>query len=516
MPAVLAWTETQPLGDFNSTWKCASTSSDGTIRLVGVFGGRLYLTSDSGDSWAETQPAGAANKNWTRVAVSANGQYMLAGIDNGRLYLSINYGVGWSEIQPDGNVDRYWRTLGISATGQYMIAAQARSAVQTGKLWISTNYGANWTDVSPAGNQYWYDGDISADGSKVIAVSGSTGGNLYKSSNYGALGSWSVSQPMGTTAYYWLGKISGDGNCILVGTTTRAYYSPNFGSSWSEVRPRGDANYIWAIGDVNYDGSLIFLANDPTVSDRVYSSEDGGSSWNDELVAGDVNSTWGTVCVDYTNYAIAGVSNGRLYLGEFPLPGKPLNPDPTDTEVGTDISDYTLSWETGGQTDTYDVYVGESAGSLVLASSAQIGTSLVIPEAYRLARTVETWYWRVDATNIYGTTTGDVWSFSPYWAPEITVQSTSHGVILNNYVTLSVTANGIPTPTYQWKLNGSIIDGATSSSYSFYATALGSNTYTCVATNSEGSDTTDPIIITVVEAAFTYNLFNMQLDIDRN
>jgi len=515
--SVLAWTETRPAGDFSWNWYYPSCSSDGVYRLAPINGNRLYLSSNSGSSWSETRPAGDVSLNWYRTAVSGNGQYMLAGVDNGRLYLSINYGANWSEIQPDGNVNRYWRTTAISSTGQYMLVAQARSGVVTGKVWVSTNYGANWTDVTPGGNMYYYDGDISSDGSKCIVSSGSSSGRVYKSSNYGALGSWSETQPAGAvTKYWWLSKISGDGNVLMAGNAERVFISTNFGSNWTETRPEGDVDMKWAVGDLNYDGSMIFLANEPATLGRLWSSENSGSSWVDAQPAGDVDSQYGGVCVDNTNNALVGIYGGRLYNGMFPLPGKPINPDPSDTEVGVDFSDYTVSWETGGLTDTYDIYVGEAPGSLVLASSAQAGTSLEIPEAYRLDRTVDTWYWRVDATNVYGTTTGDVWSFSPYWAPEITSQSASHGVILNSYVTLSVTANGIPAPTYQWKLNGAIIDGATSSSYSFYATTLGSHTYTCVVTNSEGSDTTDPIIITVVEAAFTYNLFNMQLDIDRS
>jgi hypothetical protein len=60
--------------------------------------------------------------------------------------------------------------------------------------------------------------------------------------------------------------------------------------------------------------------------------------------------------------------------------------------------------------ETYDVYFGTVSGSLTKVSSGQSGLSLAMPGLpldYGII-----YYWRVDATNEYGTTTGDTWYFT--------------------------------------------------------------------------------------------------------
>jgi hypothetical protein len=64
--------------------------------------------------------------------------------------------------------------------------------------------------------------------------------------------------------------------------------------------------------------------------------------------------------------------------------------------------------------------------------------------------------------------------------------------------TFSVAAAGIPLPGYQWYENGFGIPGATSSSYSKVAGLADTNaTFVCVITNSVGSVTSNPALLTV-------------------
>ena len=58
--------------------------------------------------------------------------------------------------------------------------------------------------------------------------------------------------------------------------------------------------------------------------------------------------------------------------------------------------------------ETYDIYFGPT-GDLSLISAEQAGLSIEVP--YVLEYNTE-YSWRVDATNEFGTTTGDVWSFT--------------------------------------------------------------------------------------------------------
>lgn len=95
-------------------------------------------------------------------------------------------------------------------------------------------------------------------------------------------------------------------------------------------------------------------------------------------------------------------------------PTKAKTPAPTDAASDVTLDQATLTWEDGGNADTYNVYYGDTSGNLTLVSSAQAGTSLTVtgitlgsPYDYVVTR-----YWRIDSINAGGTTTGDEWSFT--------------------------------------------------------------------------------------------------------
>ncbi len=85
--------------------------------------------------------------------------------------------------------------------------------------------------------------------------------------------------------------------------------------------------------------------------------------------------------------------------------------------------------------------------------------------------------------------------------PEILAQPQSQTVALGDNVTLSVVAKGTNPLAYQWKKDGTIIEGATESSYiisSFASSHAGA--YTVTITNPEGSVTSNAAILTVTQS----------------
>jgi hypothetical protein len=96
------------------------------------------------------------------------------------------------------------------------------------------------------------------------------------------------------------------------------------------------------------------------------------------------------------------------------LPEKPINPAPEDEEKKVAITTPNLTWESGAGTqpagETYDVYFGETSGSLELAEVGVATPTLEMPPAGYLDYS-KNYYWRVDAVNEAGTTTGDEWTF---------------------------------------------------------------------------------------------------------
>lgn len=111
-----------------------------------------------------------------------------------------------------------------------------------------------------------------------------------------------------------------------------------------------------------------------------------------------------------------------IVYGDAATPAKPTTPTPEDSATDVDFSDLTFSWVDGGGADTYDVYMGWQSGNLEMVSEAQDGTSYVTT-IVELTAKISGWptsnqvYWRIDATNAYGTTTGDEWSFAS--APQV-------------------------------------------------------------------------------------------------
>lgn len=87
-------------------------------------------------------------------------------------------------------------------------------------------------------------------------------------------------------------------------------------------------------------------------------------------------------------------------------------------------------------------------------------------------------------------------------APAVTTQPSSASVAAGATSTFTAAFSGTPTPTRQWFRNGAAISGATGLSYSL-ATVLGDTgaIFTCTATNSAGTISTNAVTLTVTATA---------------
>lgn len=102
----------------------------------------------------------------------------------------------------------------------------------------------------------------------------------------------------------------------------------------------------------------------------------------------------------------------------LPPPSQAINPSPADGVTNVDVNN-NLSWTSGVDTDSHNVYFGTTSGSLVFQGN-QTGNSF---SPGTLLETT-TYYWRIDEVNGIGTTTGAEWSFTtedPLPADVITV-----------------------------------------------------------------------------------------------
>ena len=88
--------------------------------------------------------------------------------------------------------------------------------------------------------------------------------------------------------------------------------------------------------------------------------------------------------------------------------------------------------------------------------------------------------------------------------PFIMTQPQSQSVTTGTGVTFTVSASGVPAPTYQWFFNGSPFTGATSSTLSFTNVRISdAGDYTVVVTNALGTATSNKATLTVAAAAPT-------------
>ncbi len=105
----------------------------------------------------------------------------------------------------------------------------------------------------------------------------------------------------------------------------------------------------------------------------------------------------------------------------------------------------------------------------------------------------------VTVTNSLGSVTSNSATLTVNVPPTITGQPASQTVISGQTATFSVTATGTGTLTYQWKKNGTAINGATSASYTTPATAGADNgaQFSVTITDIAGNATSNAATLTV-------------------
>lgn len=105
---------------------------------------------------------------------------------------------------------------------------------------------------------------------------------------------------------------------------------------------------------------------------------------------------------------------GRREVIDSP-PDKVTSIIPINLSVNLQL-DQIISWGRSPRAQSYDVYLGTAAETLVLVSDGQIARTFVPTLVLST-----TYYFRIDAANTLGTTAGDVISFSTWNADDIWV-----------------------------------------------------------------------------------------------
>lgn len=208
---------------------------------------------------------------------------------------------------------------------------------------------------------------------------------------------------------------------IIVKATDPTPADESTGVSTTRTKVYWQQDYNLLSGTLTYNIYFGEIGNMELISEQEYV----GSYWGESctlttypLVNG-VTYQWRVDGI--TDYAVTTGDTWTFTVGGDG-PAKPINPTPAHEQSEFEF-DSTLSWEDGGGATSYNVYVGVD-GDLTLVSEEQETLSFVLnasgialffyidPETHEIVRNSNC-YWRVDAVNEVGTTTGDIWWFDP-------------------------------------------------------------------------------------------------------
>jgi hypothetical protein len=110
----------------------------------------------------------------------------------------------------------------------------------------------------------------------------------------------------------------------------------------------------------------------------------------------------------------AAANRPKLIVSYTAAPGPATNPSPAHLATEVAYPNVTLAWAAGEDAASHEVHFGtDSTPDSGELQGSQAGATF---DATGLGP-LTTYYWRIDETNAYGTTTGSVWSFTTADAP---------------------------------------------------------------------------------------------------
>jgi hypothetical protein len=177
--------------------------------------------------------------------------------------------------------------------------------------------------------------------------------------------------------------------------------------------PANGASYVTANVDLSWTAGLfstssnVYFGTDPTPDSSEFKGNQTAVTYDPGTM---ITSTY-YWRIDSVN--VAGTTTGQVWSFTVEPPAKVVGPGPFDTAQGIDV-DADLSWVTSPGAESYDVYFGTDPTP---DSGEFKGNQTAITYSLSTLSANTTYYWRIDAINTLGTTTGDVYSFTTMPSP---------------------------------------------------------------------------------------------------
>ncbi len=278
-------------------WRTIASDASGQHLFAGAIvsnpiGGDLWTSSDYGATWIDqTVGTPAANLTWRSLVSSASGKYVVGMTAYNGVWTSDNYGMSGSWVSRGYTDPATGNTPAIcgwyvasSANGQNLLGVSYTGAgTSGGDLWRSTDYGATWTDVTSTGpthTQDWWVTASDSTGNKLVAVA--YGGDIWTSVNGGA--AW-TNRSTGTAAsglQWWAVVSDTSGNKLVAAANNGDIWRSNdSGATWTDSGNLG----AWVFLGSDAAGQHLIAGTDTSAQD-IWLSGDYGLTW--------YNSTAGT------------------------------------------------------------------------------------------------------------------------------------------------------------------------------------------------------------------------------
>lgn len=476
---------------------------NGTTVFAGTNGDGVYSSTDNGNNWTQTS-VGINNINTPTILLST-GTTIFAGAFLGGVFLTTNNGTTWNQMN-SGLTNTAVQVLG--ANGSTVFAGTSGSG---GGVFSSINNGGNWTLV----NNGLTNNDVTSfaiNGTKTFA--GTFGGGVFLSNNYGGL--WSpVNTGLSNTSVQ---ALAANGSTLFAGTFYGGVFiSTNDGSSWTQTNSGlGNLN----VNALATNGTAVFAGT----YGGVFSSTNNGTAWTAKN-NGLTNLSVVSIATSGA-YVFAGTDGGGVFFScDTGNTWTAINDGLFSNAIQSlAIADSNVFAATQGgavfrrplsEIMRVGVAIAQTAGTNPTCENAAV-TFTATPQCGGCPASYQ---WKVNGVNVgidsssYTTTTltnGQVVS--------CVLTSNLPGIYNNpatsNSFTVSVTP-APPTPTIsqngtvltssatsgnQWYLDGTLISGATSQTY----TINQNGNYTVIATI--GSCSSDTSATLTINSAFTVDV----------
>jgi hypothetical protein len=207
-------------------------------------------------------------------------------------------GTSWTRVQRLGT-ETYVRSLADLGNGIVVAGTTG------GNIYRSTDNSASWNFVQRLGTETDTFSLADLGGGIVVAGTYPTG-QIYRSTDNGA--SWNLVQRLGTeTAVYSLADLGG--GIIVAGTTGgNVYRSTNNGASWNFVQRLGTETYVFSFADLG--GGIVVAGTNPT--GQIHRSTDSGASWTLVQRLGTETAVYSLADLG-NNIVVAGTTGGNVY-----------------------------------------------------------------------------------------------------------------------------------------------------------------------------------------------------------